>query len=273
MFDRLEPSMVKETLDWLFQEAKNLKRTDRLAINYKERTARFGRTYNDNYEIKYDEILNIIHFMLKNSYVKIGCQDIALQVRGLPQGAPPFPPLARLVCIKREWEWKKLVVAETKLFNGMRFMDDVCVLFFYHTKNPDTKKEANKLKENFYKNCYYPQWNLKKVETNIFLSTEFKWKNGKIDFRWANKNRQSIISSGKQKIVRFIHAKSFTSDSIKNNSLYAQILRVTRNSNKTNMQSDLKELCTEYGLLGYKHDMIELQKEKILKKFEGNNNK
>jgi hypothetical protein len=69
-----------------------------------------------------------------------------------------------------------------------------------------------------------------------------------------------------QKIVRFVHSKSFTSESIKNNSIYAQILRVTRNTNSNNIFHDLKDLCKEYELLGYRHSIIELQKGKVLAK-------
>src|SRR5882757_8488679 len=105
MFDKVEPNMVRDTLDWIFVEVKKLKRADRLAIDFKERKARFGRAYGEQYELKYDEIVSIIKFMLNNSYVKIGSEHLTLQIRGLPQGAPPSPPLARLVCIKREWEW------------------------------------------------------------------------------------------------------------------------------------------------------------------------
>ena len=101
MFDKVEPGMVKDSLEWLFREIKKIKRTDRIAID-------FGRTYGEQYEIKFVEMSNIIDYMLKNSYVRIGIDYIALQIRGLPQGAPPSPPLARLVCIKREWEWNML---------------------------------------------------------------------------------------------------------------------------------------------------------------------
>jgi hypothetical protein len=182
MFDRIEPDMVKETLEWLFLEVKKIKRTDRITVNLTERKARFGRTYDDNYEIKYDEIIDIVHYMLKNSYVKIGCQYLAIQIKGLPQGAPPSPPLARLVCIKREWQWNKNIQTEMKLYSGMRFMDDVCLLFYYHIEKPESKKVADNLRKNFIEKCYFKQWNLKQVDTNIFLSTEYKWISGKVDF-------------------------------------------------------------------------------------------
>ena len=72
MFDRIEPDMVRNTLEWLFLEVRKIKRTDRIAVDLKNRTARLGRSYNEDYEIKYDEIIQIVHYMLKNSYVKIG---------------------------------------------------------------------------------------------------------------------------------------------------------------------------------------------------------
>jgi hypothetical protein len=209
--------------------------------------------------------------MLKNSYVKIGCQYIAIQVKGLPQGAPPSPPLARLVCIRREWQWNKDLTSEIKLYSGMRFMDDVCIFFFYHTEKPETKIKAENVCKNFKTNCYFKQWNLKQVDTNIFLSTEYQWISGNLDFKWANKNRESIKNLKIQKIIRFVHSKSFTSNSIKNNSLYAQILRVTRTTNNTNILSDLKDLCNEYELLGYKRSIIELQKGKAMEKWNVQN--
>jgi hypothetical protein len=131
MFDRVEPGMVKDSIEWLFLQTKKIKRTDRIAIDFQNKTARFGRSYGEHYEMKFEEIWNIIEYMLKNSYVRIGRDYIALQIKGLPQGAPPSPPLARLVCIKREWEWNTLLEPK-HLLRGMRFMDDLYMLFFYN---------------------------------------------------------------------------------------------------------------------------------------------
>src|ERR1700744_563537 len=49
MFDKVEPGMVKDSLEWLFREIKKIKRTDRIAIDFQNKTARFGRTYGEQY--------------------------------------------------------------------------------------------------------------------------------------------------------------------------------------------------------------------------------
>ena len=46
-----------------------------------------------------------------------------------------------------------------------------------------------------------------------------------MNVKWHNKNKETI-ERGTQKIIRFIHSKSYTSEAIKNNSIYSQILRV-----------------------------------------------
>lgn len=271
MYDRIEPSMVGESLEWLFKEIKKIKRSDRIAVNFRERSARFGRNYGEAYELKFDEITNIIKYMLQNSFVKIGCQYIALQVRGLPQGAPPSPPLARLVCIRREYQWIKLLTSRDMIC-GMRFMDDLYMIFFYHTQILKTKDEARKMKNDFIQHCYYPQWKLKEIENYVFLSTECKWEKNKnkISVNWANKNKESVVRK-KQKIIRFLHAKSFTANVIKTNSIYSQFLRVTRNSDNDNIPNDMKSLATEYQLLGYRNAFIKNQMKRVLEKISGNN--
>ena len=113
MFDVINPTMVRESLDWLFQKIKKIKRTDRLAINFQERKARFGRSFGEHFELKYENINELVEFCLMNSYVSIGSQYVALQIRGLPQGAPPSPPLARLVCIMKEQQMMIQLVQTT----------------------------------------------------------------------------------------------------------------------------------------------------------------
>src|SRR4051794_37468321 len=123
-----------------------------------------------------------------------------------------------------------------------QFMDDVYMLFFYDTRNLETKINAQNLKEEFNKKCYYPQWNLKAVEGKTFLSSECTWYLGKIHIKWANKNKLDIKLGKVQKIFRFIHAKSFTAESIKRNTVYSQMLRVARNSDNNNLKNDLEDL-------------------------------
>jgi len=59
--------------------------------------------------------------------------------------------------------------------------------------------------ENFKKNCYYSDWNLKPVTNGIFLSSECNWVNNKWEIKWANKNREYVQKEKKQKIFRFLH--------------------------------------------------------------------
>ena len=109
-------------------------------------------------------------------------------------------------------------------------MDDLYFLFSYDTRYKEeiTKSRALKSKLNFLKNCYYPSWNLKEVQTNTFLSSQVIWNNGKINFCWDNKNKECIKNNGTQKIIRFIHAKSCTSLAIKHNIIYSQNNKVIR---------------------------------------------
>jgi hypothetical protein len=265
MYDHIEPDMVLESILWLFQELKQIKRGDRISVDCKLRTARFGRNYGEQYELKYDEIYNIINYMLTNSFVLIGVQYIAKQIKGLPQGAPPSPPLARLVCIKKEWEYN-LLLNEKRLLWGMRFMDDLLILFFYDAKNRDSKKQAEQLKTDFQKNCYFKKWSLKLVDNNIFLSSEIHFEKGTINFRWSNKNRETIKTEKKQKIIRFLHSKSNTANIIKNNSIYSQFLRISRISDKNNVLQDFRDLAAEYEFLGYRKALIIFQMEKVIEK-------
>ena len=49
MFDIINPPMVREAINWLLEETRKLKRTDRIAINFRERKARYGRSYGDQF--------------------------------------------------------------------------------------------------------------------------------------------------------------------------------------------------------------------------------
>jgi len=150
----------------------------------------------------------------------------------------------------------------------MRFMDDVYMLFFYNTKDKTTKN----MKKSFKESCSFPQWNLKENDNNVFLSTETKWEYGAMNVKWHNKNKETL-ESGTQKIIRFIHSKSYTSEAIKNNSIYSQILRVARNSDKNNILNDLDGICKEYQFLGYRKSLILLQRKRVEEKLKIKNKK
>src|ERR1700722_5568735 len=98
---------------------------------------------------------------------------------------------------------------------------DLWMLFFYNTKDKSTKKIAKNMKKSFKESCFFPQWNLKENDNNVFLSTETKWASGAMNVKWHNKNKETL-ESGTQKIIRFIHSKSYTSEAIKNNSIYSE---------------------------------------------------
>ena len=116
-----------------------------------------------------------------NSYVTIGSQYVALQIRGLPQGAPPSPPLARLVCIMREQQTMDTLGADSKFLSGIRFMDDLLIHFFYQEEKLNFSLEnATKLHLLFRTNCYFPEMRLKIADNSQrpdFRSTTGCWKN------------------------------------------------------------------------------------------------
>jgi hypothetical protein len=155
-----------------------------------------------------------------------------------------------------------------KLVWGMRYMDDLYTLFFYHTKREKSKLTAEELKNDFQQNCYHKKWNLKNVDNNIFLSSEISWKNNELNIRWANKNKDTVLNERKQKIIRFVHVKSNTAEIIKINSIYSQFLRVARNSDRKNVLKDFDELSEEYQILGYRKANINVQREKVIEKMK-----
>ena len=96
--------------------------------------------------------------------------------------------------------------------------------------------------------------------TTTFLSTTSDWNSTNCSFNinWNNKNRE-CIKDNKQKIIRFIHSKSNTPTSAKNGAIYSQLLRMSRNTNKEFMITNLLELFKEYTLLDYNPSMINKQ--------------
>jgi hypothetical protein len=268
MFDQINASMVKESLDWLFEKIKQIKRTDRLSVNFTDRTARFGRTYGDDFEMKFQEINDIIKFTIGNNYVNIGKQFVALQIRGLPQGAPISPPLARLVCIMQEKKAFDLVGSDCRLFSGMRYVDDVFILFFFAKNDPKTFQKAQELFVFFQTNCYTNMF-LKLGDTNTsydFLSTSSTWENGRMSIKWLNKNEESLKNKA-QRIVRFVHSKSFTPRSTKRGAIYAQFLRVARNSDSRYLLEAFDNLTAEYKLLGYRDSFVKEERKKVESQF------
>ena len=103
-------------------------------------------------------------------------------------------------------------------------------------------------------------------QSNDFLSTTECWKNSDLNIKWLNKNSESI-PLGKQKILRFIHPKSFTATATKKGGMYSQFLRVARNSDRANLPAALNELTNEYIYLGSKKNYIEFEKKKVEKKY------
>ena len=112
---------------------------------------------------------------------------------------------------------------------------------------------------------YYPEMEIKIGESGEscdFLSTSSTWKNQVLSIRWLNKNSESM-KNNEQKIIRYIHSKSFTPNATKRGSIYAQFLRVARNSDQKNLKNCLEELSKEYQLLGYKKYLISAEKKKV----------
>ena len=67
-----------------------------------------------------------------------------------------------------------------------------------------------------------------------------------------------------QRIVRFVHSKSFTPKATKKGAIYAQFLRVARNSDARNLPEALNALSAEYELLGYKDSFVKQERKKVI---------
>ena len=128
---------------------------------------------------------------------------------------------------------------------------------------------AKKLRLSIRTNCYYPDMILKiadNSQTNDFLSISVCWTNSDLSIKWLNKNSESVLL-GKQRILRFIHPKSFTPTATKKGAIYSQFLRVARNSDLANLPAALKELTNEYIYLGSKKNYVEVEKKKVEDKY------
>ena len=66
-----------------------------------------------------------------------------------------------------------------------------------------------------------------------------------------------------QRIVRFVHSKSFTPKATKTGAIYAQCLRVARNSDTRYLVEALDALTAEYKLLGYRDSFVKEQRKKV----------
>ena len=95
-----------------------------------------------------------------------------------------------------------------------------------------------------------------------FLSTSSLRQNGKMEIKWLNKNRETI-DRNEQKIIRFLHAKSFTPNYSKQGAMYSQFLRVSRNSDRMNLLPSMNELEKEYKILNYKILTIKRERQKV----------
>jgi hypothetical protein len=166
----------------------------------------------------------------------------------------------------REARMKNLLYLDIKYFSGLRYMDDIFYHFFYDEMDGKSLQRAKRLYKHILKKCYPPEMKIKiedSTEGSNFLSTTSSWNKSKISIRWLNKNFETMEKNKKQKIIRFVHAKSFSPKSTKDGAMYAQFLRVARNSDEENLSKSLEELTKEYELLAYRREEILQQRRKI----------
>ena len=80
-------------------------------------------------ELSFDDVLDICLFDAYHAFLEKNEKILLRQIKGLPHGSPPSPPLAVTVIIYVEYHFFKSVRGNMRFtnctFTGMRYVDDV----------------------------------------------------------------------------------------------------------------------------------------------------
>ena len=182
------------------------------------------------HDIDLDTIGKVIHMDLNNTFFTIG--NVTLQqTKGVPMGSPLSPVLAIMVCAYYENTFfKTCSVDNRKRIEGIRYVDDIITVGVFKENDQYDKSKTLKVMHEF-ESCYHEDLVLEKEhivdnEFFTFLEGNIKIDDTELIMKHKNINWVNLRCFGKQKIKRFIHWFSFTSNRIKRSIVLGALSRI-----------------------------------------------
>ena len=195
-------------------------------------------------------MMDVIEFVLDNTFIK-GLDGMLWQQKlGIPMGDPHSPGMTIGACAWMEQEWISSLSTEVRSsFRAARYMDDILMVVAKHGQF-----DHNRFLLDFQKSdCYWPPLTLEDAKEDTFLETTFRLQENNLRFWLKNENTMANPS----KIWRYAHFYSYVTLEMKKKILKATLLKLH------NMASDDGVLCEsaidklhEFKRLGYPPSLI-----------------
>jgi hypothetical protein len=265
MFTELPQEAVRRAMSWFLDIVKknNRKTSVRVHKNDLEKPS-FGRSVNlaDYINLTFEELKQIIFFDLENCIFNVGNCTMR-QKDGIPMGSQTSPPVAVISCVFYEFMFvNTLPMADRRLFNNMRYIDDAETIIGYVDGDDSSKTHALALYEKYRNTCYHKNMELipehTKDGTHDFLYCEVEKLEGpQIICSMRSKNADSLVHCGMQSFPRFHHFTSFAPRRQKKGVVTSVLLNIQRcSSSHLSLIGAVLQLIAELLVLDYPWRMI-----------------
>lgn len=278
MFTNLQHRKILKSIQWLLGKAEtlNTKRNNRnFTLNIdrgKPHLVRWGQSYETSkINLNFQQIIRIISYDLKHTYTTIG-EKTYRQIVGAPMGGTLSSNYANICCAYDEHVFLENNPQLKPRILGLRQIDDALLLITYDI-TPESKKEAYEFVNGFSEDhnpIYKDGLKCKKQEVNLDKAKEtynFKFIGTHIQIpikgksvpaiQTESKNWDNLKSTGRQKFLRLVHARSYTPQSVKVGTIIGEIIRHrTFTNDPILLKTALYKLCIELLSIGYKKGFL-----------------
>lgn len=272
MYTNLTHSSILRSVHWLIKitstennYGRGCRNRDRIAVSIdpnKIIKTEWGRSYNRliSIEILLGTLMEIVEFDLSNVYFTVGHQ-LLRQINGIPMGGLLSAHLAVLVCIYNEHQFMSSLGIDQRYIHGIRYIDDLILFAVYQNGNDESFRKSHLLLESAML-MYDSALELEKQppeDGNIypFLSANLKIEFNEIIISPQMKNWNEIMTSGKQKLLKFQSFHSYSSTATKSGVLTCTLHRLYANSsNEQILINAVHQLYCELNTIGYPLSII-----------------
>ena len=249
------PNMPKEAIEFgLLELTSQLRKAGRTEVIVpKKDSLKCSWTSRKKYGIvrmPLQTMMDVIKFVLDNTFIKDLDGMLWQQKLGIPMGDPHSPGMTIGACAWMEKEWVSSLATDVRSsFRAARYMDDILMVIAKHDRFDHERFLLDFQKSE----CYWPPLTLEDAKEDTFLETTFSLRGNSL--RYWLKNDNTITNP--TKIWRYAHFRSYATLEMKKKILKATLLKLH------NMASDDGVLCEsaidkllEFKGLGYPPGII-----------------
>ena len=208
-------------------------------------TKKFGFT-----AVSFQVMLDVIDFVLDNTFIADMEGGTRKQVKGIPMGDPHSPGMTIGTCAWMEKEWNNCLSDSVKQsFKAARYMDDILLAF-----NKNDQFDSQRFIDDFTRSeCYWKPLTLEDAKDATFLETSFHIDDeNNVRYWLKNENMNGI-----QKVWRYAHFNSYSDFSLKQRVLKATLQKVDgMASDKYALHGSAVDKLLEFKSLNYPPGMI-----------------